>query len=185
MTIRARRIQPLNDWEGDDFVPGAGGHFVTCMDTATGRAAAWATNGRFDVDGRQLRMHVRPYDSNGISFEQAAKALHSMNPYLELIHPEGWDRAKVTAWLRAGKGLIVTGMYSTIPRAYRHQNFADFGHAMFVTHCNRQADAMRLYDPLNPDTHARGRHVPMSILWPFLVSRGYQVGYVPLHPLRI
>jgi hypothetical protein len=184
ITFKGRTL-PFNDWEGDDMVPGAHGDYVTCMDTAAGRAAFWATNGRVNVTGKTIRRHVRPYDSNGITFEQVDQALQSVNKYLSVEHPAGWDRAKVTSWLKAGKGLIVTGIYSTIPREYRHQLSGNFGHAMFVTNFNREGTAMRLYDPLNPLLHERGKHVPSSILWPFLASRGFQVGYVPLHPLKV
>jgi hypothetical protein len=183
-TFRGRTL-PMNDWEGDDRTPGAGGHWVTCMDTAAGRAACWATNGRVCVDGKEVRAHVQPPDPDGISFAQADRALHDINEHLNVLHPEGWDQAKCTAWLKAGKGLIVTGFYTDIPRAYRHQASADFAHAMWVSHFDRTGTRMRLYDPLNPDIHERGRNVPTSILWPFLQGRGWQIGYVPLHDLRL
>jgi hypothetical protein len=179
------RVCPLNDWEGDDFTPGAGRKWVTCMDTSAGRAMAWATNNRVDVDGRTIRRHVQPPDPDGISFEQADRAVQRVNRHCRVEHPHGWTQAKVTSWLRNGRGLIVTGMYDTIPRAYRHQLRADFPHAMFVTHFDRTGTRMRLYDPLNPDTTERGRNVPVSILWPFLRSRGFLVGYVPLHPINL
>lgn len=179
-TVNGRKL-PLNDWEGDDFVPGAGTHFVTCMDTAAGRAVAFATNGRKDFDGKVYRRAVKPPDHDGINMTQAAQAVHDVAG-VQLVQPHGWDRAHVQAWLRAGKGLIIIGRYDTLPRAYRHQATGAFNHAMFVSHISASGNA-RLYDPLNPDTHAYGRIVPASILWPFLDSLGYGVGYVPLQPL--
>jgi len=179
-TFRGRRL-PLTDFEGDDMIAGPG--WETCMDTAAGRAACWATNGRVCVSGRTVRKAVGPHDLDGISFEQADRALRTINEHLSVVHPHGWTQAKITPWLKAGKGLIVTGIYDTIPRAYRHQRSGGFAHAMFVTHFNRTGTAMRLYDPLNPDTNERGRNVPADILWPFLRSRGFLVGYVPLHHL--
>jgi hypothetical protein len=181
-TFRGRTL-PFNDWEGDDVIAGPG--WETCMDTSVGRAACWATNGRVCFDGRQIRKAVIPPDPDGISFDQADKALHRLNEHLHVEHPHDWTQRKVTAWLRAGKGLIVTGIYSDIPRAYRHQRNGDFAHAMFVTHINNAGTLMRLYDPLNPDVHERGRQVPVSILWPFLDGRNWQCGYVPLHPIKL
>lgn len=180
LTVHGYRL-PLNDWEGDDYTSGAGGAYVTCLDTACGRMVAFATNLRIDKDGRVYRRALRPPDLNGITFTQAAQAVMSVAK-LPLWHRAGWTQAEVRAWLRAGRGLVVIGMYDKIPRAHRHQRSAGFAHAMFVTHIDR-AGNMRLYDPLNPDTTARGRIVPSSILWPFLSSLGYTVGYVPLQPL--
>jgi hypothetical protein len=180
LTFRGRKL-PLNDWEGDDQP----GPWVTCMDTAAGRSMAWATNGRVDVDGKVIRAHVKPNDLDGISFEQVDKAVQAVNEHCRVVHPEGWNQSKVYTWLRAGRGLIVTGIYSTIPRQYRHQTSASFAHAMFVSHMSRSGKSIRLYDPLNPDLKGHGLSVPSDILWPFLASRGYLVGYVPLHKLHL
>ena len=179
-TVLGRRV-PLNDWEGDDSTPGAGGDYVTCMDSACGRMVAFATNGRTTRDGKVYRAVIHPHDPNGINFSQAAQAVHTVAA-LPLIYSSDWTKARVLAWLRAGRGLVVTGVYEKIPRAYRHQWAGGFGHACFATNINGTG-YMRWYDPLNPDTHAYGRIVPVSILWPFLESRGYTAGYVPLQPL--
>ena len=175
------RKLPHNDWEGDDFTPGAGGRYVTCMDTASGRMVAWATNGRINQDGKWYRQAVSPPDPNGITFDQAAQAVHSRTG-LPLHHDADWTRSMVTDWLKQGKGLIITGIYATIPRQYRYQLSSDFGHAMFVVNISK-AGVSRLYDPLDPNTSGHGRNVPSSILWPFLASREYTVGYVPLQHL--
>ena len=66
---------------------------------------------------------------------------------------------------------------------YRFQASANFGHAMFVSHCSQNLRAMLLYDPLDPRTDLRGRTVPLSILWPFMASLGHTAGYVPLQHL--
>src|SRR4029077_6393416 len=81
-TYRGRKLPP-NDWEGDDFTPGAGGKYVTCMDTATGRMIYYATNGRVDHDGRFYRRFVVPPDSNGINFQQADDMVKRVNPHLD------------------------------------------------------------------------------------------------------
>ena len=183
-TFRRRRLL-RNDWEGDDFTPGAGGAYVTCMDTAVGRMVAYATNGRVDKDGKVYRANVIPPDPNGVNFLQMESAIKRVNPHLELEYHTGWTKAQITAWLKAGKGLVLVGKYDTIPRAYRYQASATFAHAMFVSHMNRQGTAVRLWDPLNPDTDGYGKHVPASIIWPFIASIGWYCGYVPLHPLHL
>ncbi len=183
-TFRGRRL-PLNDWEGDDSTPGAGGRYVTCMDTAAGRMVYYATNGRVNHDGKYYRAHVVPPDPNGVNFPQMDDAVKRVNANLDIVYHSNWTRAQVTAWLKRGQGLIIAGRYDTIPRAYRHQASATFMHAVFVSHFNRAGTGMRYYDPLNPKTHEYGEHVPTSILWPFLESSGGLAGFVPLHPLRI
>lgn len=183
-TINGRRL-PFTDWEGDDFTPGAGGKYVTCMDTATGRMVAFATNGRVTKDGKVYRAAVSPPDPNGTNFYQMEKAVKVVNRNLSLTHHQGWTKAQVIAWLKAGKGLIVIGNYSSIPRMYRFQASATFTHAMFISHFNQLGTLMRLYDPLDPRTDLRGRSVPTSILWPFLDDLNWWAGYVPLHPLSL
>ncbi len=179
------RLLPPNDWEGDDFTPGAGGKYVTCMDTATGRMVYYATNGRVDHDGRFYRRYVIPPDSNGVNFQQMDEAVKRVNSHLDIVYHSNWTIPQVEAHLKRGQGLIVTGMYDRIPPKYRHQESATFSHAMFISHMNRTLTAMRLWDPLDPDLTQYGRHVPTSILWPFLRSLGSLAGYVPLHPLTL
>jgi len=168
---------PLNDWEGDDLVPGSGGEYVTCADTATGRMAYWATNGRTDVDGKQIRAEIHPHDPNGVTMSQAAQGLHSLTGLnVVQIH---WTTKQKLAWLRAGKGLIIPGHYWSVPRAYRQQAAASFNHMMFFPYIN-QSGLVRLYDPLNPATHEYGKFVHYSHLLPFINSLSWAVGYVPL-----
>ena len=173
------RKLPRNDFEGDDFTPGAGGHYVTCTDPAAGRMVAWATNGRIDKDGKVYRAATPGVPSGGLTLPQVAVAVHRV-ANLSFVIPAGWHWPDVLAWLKAGKGLVIQGHYDTIPRAYRYQAFADFNHAMFVPYISATSGA-RLYDPLNPDTTAYGRWIPVSVLSAFATSLGYiSVGYVPL-----
>ncbi len=183
------RLLPLNDWEGDDFVPGSGGSYVTCMDTSAGRMVAFATNGRIVHDGKVYRRAIRPPDPNGVNYNQMQQAVHDV-AHLPLTWSTGWTRAQVNAWLKGRKGLMVTGWYEKIPRAYRHQAGGSFLHEMFVSNkrdgyefFKQRGTLMRLYDPLDPRLDLRGRTVPTSILWPFLDSSGWMAGYVPLQPL--
>src|ERR1035437_4032809 len=175
-TAFGRKI-PRNDWEGDDFTPGAGGKFVTCGDTAAGRMVAWATNGRIDKDGRIYRASI-PRDVDGVTLVQLRAEVLAV-AHLQLTIPSTgvMNKTSVTTHLRNGSGLIVNGLYSTIPRAYRYQLAAAFDHSMFVAFMDA-AGMVRLHDPLNPDTNAYGRVVPASILWPFLASLHYAVAYV-------
>ena len=108
-----RRLPP-NDFEGDDFTPGARGRYVTCLDTAVGRAVCFSTNGRTCKDGRMYRASIA-YDPDGITLSQAKNEV-AMVAHLPFIIPV-WQRANVMTHLRYARGLVVTGDYSTIPRA--------------------------------------------------------------------
>jgi hypothetical protein len=175
------RLYPHNDWEGDDFTPGAGGEYVTCVDTASGRAVAWATNGRKDYDGKVYRAAVSPPDPNGITLTQAQQAVLKVAK-LPLLIPQGWTWAVAKGWLLAGRGLLIIGPYSAIPRNYRYQAFADFQHAIWWSHISPTSGA-REWDPLNPETHAYGRWMPPAIVQAFFEAGGHTVAYVPLQTL--
>jgi hypothetical protein len=184
--VKGRKL-PLNDWEGDDFTPGAHGAFVTCQDTAAGRMVAYATNGRVDKDGRVYRAAI-PYDPDGITLQQADVAVHKVAK-LDIVIPSDWRWSQVLTHLRNYKGLIVDGWYAEIPRAYRYQLGAAFAHAIFVSHYS-PTSGMRVWDPLNPDTHAYGRWIPAPVVRAFAeeLSRrnrtaSLYVGYVPLQAL--
>lgn len=175
------RKLPFNDWEGDDYTPGAGGKYVTCQDTAAGRMVAWATNGRIDKDGRVYRATLAPRDSNGITLDQVALSVRKVTG-LRLIQPQGWNWSDVNAHLMTGKGLIIDGIYDSLPRAYRYQASGDFGHAMWASH-RSLASGIRTWDPLNPDTTRWGRWIPASVIRAFIESMDYYVAYIPLQPL--
>ena len=179
------RTLPINDWEGDDFTPGAGGEYVTCRDTAVGRAVAWATNGRIDHDGRVYRAAIRPPAPLGITIAQAADAVRAV-AHLDLVAPEGWDLARVESWLGEGRGLIVDGWYDRLPPEFRYQASAHFTHSIFaaVISATTGPGAWRVWDPLNPDRAGRGRWIPGAAMAAFVASLRYQVSYVPLQPLK-
>ena len=184
--IGGRKL-PRQDWEGDDSTPGAGGAYVTCQDSATGRMVAYATNGRTDRDGKVYRAAV-PYDPDGVTLQQMQHAVREV-AHLPLIIPSDWHWPKVLAWLRAGKGLIVDGWYSEVPRKYRYQRDADFGHALWISHFSHTS-GMRVWDPLNPDLDSYGRWIPAPYIKDFLESGARHwgwghlfVGYVPLQIL--
>jgi len=175
------RKLPRNDWEGDDFTPGAGGEYVTCVDTSAGRAVSWATNGRKDYDGKVYRAAVHPHDYNGITLPQAAQAVKTVSG-LGLLTPQGWTWSQAKACLLKGNGLLIIGPYSAIPRNYRYQAFADFSHALWFSHLSL-ASGIRGWDPLNPETHAYGRWMPPAIVASFFTAGGATCAYVPLQPL--
>mgnify|MGYP003401691436 FL=1 len=95
--LNGRKL-PHQDWEGNDFVPGSGGAYVTCTDTSAGRMVAYATNGRVVKDGRVYRAALRPPDPNGITLKQAQQAVRSVTG-LRLIIPSDWRWADVLAHL--------------------------------------------------------------------------------------
>jgi len=179
-TAFGRKLPPT-DWEGDDLVPGSGGHYVTCADTATGRMAYWATNGRINVDGKQIRARIYPPDPNGVDLAQAAQGLHSLTGLT--VVQSSMTRAQQLTWLRGGKGLIVPGLYSAIPRAYRFQAAADFAHMLFLGYITHDGTKVRKWDPLNPNVHTFGEWIPVAEIIPFLDSLSWNVGYVPLQHL--
>lgn len=176
-TVRGRSL-PLNDWEGDDPLPVRN---RTCMDTAAGRMLAFATNGAVTLDGKQIRAAVQ-HDVDGITMTQASQAIHNLTGRTIVQH-RGWSTAEIKTHLRYARGLIVVGLYSAVPRAYRHQAGADFAHAMWVSHTSSATGNARLWDPLNPDIHAYGRWVPSKVVLDFLDSLGNQCGYITLEAL--
>lgn len=186
------RKLPNQDWEGDDFTPGAGGQYVTCTDTAAGRDVAYATNGRKDIDGKVYRAHVKPRDPNGVSLPQARDAVKEVTGLTMKLagHDLGlWTPDDALDHLRAKKGLVMQLWYAAIPRMYRYQLAADFGHAMWASHYS-PTSGTRVWDPLDPNLSHHGQWIP----WPFVRdamlewqrrcgTRTLLVGYVPLQPL--
>lgn len=185
--LLAGRKLPHGDWEGDDWVSPSHA-FVSCTDTSAGRMVAYATNGRVVKDGRVYRAAVRPPDPNGITLPQAQQAVRSVTG-LTLVIPPAWHWAQLLTHLRAKRGAVAQGWYSGIPRQYRFQLAADFGHAMFISHYSPTA-GMRVWDPLDPNTAHHGQWVPASAVRAFaedlsrrMGTTSLYVGYVPLQPL--
>ena len=181
------RKLPHQDWEGDDFTPGAKG-YVTCTDTATGRMIAYATNGRRDLDGKAIRSAVKPPDRDGINLGQAAQATLSLTG-LTLVRPQSLDWADALAHLTAKRGLILQGWYSEIPRDYRYQASANFGHAMWASHAS-PSGFTRVWDPLDANRTHHGTWVPTKYVRAFLERLQHEagaghlfVGYVELMAL--
>jgi hypothetical protein len=184
------RKLPHQDFEGDDFVLGSGGKWVTCTDTSAGRMVAYATNGRVNVNGQQIRAAIKPRDPDGVTLPQAQQGVRSLTGRKLIIPPE-WDWAEVVAHLRARKGLVIQGWYSKIARDYRFQLSANFGHAMWISHYSSTA-GMRVWDPLDPNRTHHGSWVPARYIRASMeelarhmnvsTSRLY-CGYVPLEPL--
>ena len=188
--LLAGRRLPHQDFEGDDATPGAGGAYVTCTDTAAGRMVAYATNGRVNRDGRVYRAAIHPHDPDGVTLPQAAQACMTVTG-LPLVIPPHWRWAELLAHLRARKGAVVQGWYSKIPREYRLQARADFGHALFISHYSPTA-GMRVWDALDANTTHHGSWVPardirasMEELARINGAHSLYVGYVPLQPLTV
>ena len=180
-TVQGRPL-PQNDWEGDDHTPGAGGRYVTCVDTSVGRMVAWATAGRINKDGATYRSALNPPDSGGISMRQAVIEA-SRVAGLKLLIPK-WGVREVTAQLTQQKGLIVIGKYASLPREDRFQDNADFLHCLFLSHLDTAGNAVRGWDPLNRKP-GYGMWYPMSVMMPFIVSGGYDLGYINLEPVSV
>jgi hypothetical protein len=188
VVLPKRRKLPKQDWEGDDHIPGSGGKYVSCTDTATGRDLAWATNGRVDLDGKQIRAAVRPHDPDGITLTQAKNAVERLTN-TTLIIPTDWVWQDVLNWSRLRRGLVIQGWYGALPRSDRFQLKADFGHAMFIPYLSSTSGFLN-YDPLDPNTRRHGQWVRASSIRAFMEtfahmegSRGLLCAYVPLQPL--
>ena len=188
--LLAGRRLPHGDFEGDDLTPGAGGKFVTCTDTAAGRALCYATNGRTNLDGRTIRAAVHPHDPNGLNFRQAKQAIESLTN-TTIVLPQSWDWAELLAHLRAKRGAIIQGWYAEIPRGERFQLKADFGHAVWVSHYS-PTSGMRVWDPLDANEKHHGNWMPATYIRAFAEELAHRegtgagrlfVGFIPLQPL--
>lgn len=184
--LLAGRKLPHQDFEGDDWASGA--NFKTCTDTSTGRDLCYATNGRINLDGKQIRAAVHPHDKDGITLPQAKRAVEALTN-TTLVIPGDWDWYDVLRHLRLKNGAVVQGWYSKISRQYRFQAKADFGHAFFISHYSPTA-GMRVWDALDANTTHHGSWVPardirasMEELARINGAHGLYVGYVPLQPL--
>jgi hypothetical protein len=151
------------------------------MDHAAGRAVAWATNGRIDLDGAVYRAALRPRDCDGITLQQARQEVLAV-AHLPLIIPL-MGETQVRAHLDKGLGLIVTGWYDTLPAEYRYQSKAHFTHAMWVSHRSRATHNWRVWDALDRDQDGYGRWIPERFMLAFVASLKYRCGYVPLQSL--
>jgi hypothetical protein len=182
--LQGRKL-PAQDFEGDDATPGANGKWVSCTDTALGRGIAYATNGRIDRDGKVYRAAVPGHDPDGITLHQAAVAARAVAD-VKLVIPDDWRWAQVLTHLKARRGLIVQGWYAQIPRAFRFQASAEFGHAMWISHLS-PTSGMRVWDPLDANTTRHGQWVPASAIRVFMEELSRRNGtsslycaYVPL-----
>jgi hypothetical protein len=186
--LLAGRKLPHGDFEGDDWASGA--NWKTCTDSATGRMLAYATNGRVNLDGKQIRASVHPHDSDGITLPQAKQAVETLTS-MTLVIPPHWQWSELLAHLKARKGAVVQLWYSGISRPYRFQARADFGHAVFISHYSPTAgSSMRVWDALDANTTHHGQWVPARDIRAAMeeLSRrngttALYVGFVPLQPL--
>jgi GNAT superfamily N-acetyltransferase len=186
--LLAGRRLPHQDWEGDDFTPGAGGAFVTCTDTAAGRALAYASNGRQVLDGRTIRAAVHPHDPDGINLPQAKRAIEALTT-TTIILPQTWHWAELLAHLRARKAAIIQLWYASIPRTYREQASASFGHAVWVSH-DSVTSGCRTWDALDANETHHGQWIPARYIraaaeeWSRRNGATHlYVGYIPLQHL--
>jgi hypothetical protein len=189
------RKLPHGDWEGDDFTPGAGGKMVTCTDTSAGRALCYATNGRKDLDGRQIRAAVHPHDTNGINLRQAKQAIEALTN-TTIVIPSNWGWTEVSVHLRHRPyvGLIAQLWYAEIPRKYRKQAGPGlFGHAVWLSHYSVTSNrSVRLWDALDPNEDRHGEWVPVTYVRAAMEELARRegtgpghlfCGYIPLQPL--
>jgi len=175
------RLLPPNDWEGDDATPGAHGAYVTCQDTAAGRALYYSTNGTVDLDGQAIRAAIRPRDSDGVSFGQVAVAVASITNPPRRLKWSTQSLVDIRSWLQAGLGLICDGYYGAIPSAWREQRRADFNHAVWIA--QYAPPNYRVWDPLNKDLSGYGKWIPATAMEPFIRSLSGLTAWFTLEPL--
>jgi hypothetical protein len=176
-TVNGRKL-PRNDWEGTGLAA-----FKTCMDHSAGRAVAFATNGRIDLDGAVYRHSIHPHAPAGITLQVARREVLAV-AHLPLVIPSPrWGITKIRAHLRKAQGLIVTGWYDALSAEYRYQSKAHFTHAVWASHISAATGNWRVWDALDRDEGGYGRWIPDAEMARFVASLGYQTGYVPLQPL--
>jgi hypothetical protein len=175
------RLLPPQDWEGDDVTPGAGGAYVTCQDTAAGRMLYYSSNGACDLDGKTIRAAIRPPQSDGVSLPQVAGAIASLTSPSRILQSGQRNLVDIRGWLSAGLGLVIDGYYGAIPAPYRHQAFAGFNHALWIS--NYEPPNYRVWDPLNRDLSSFGEWIPSSAIDPFIRSLSGLCGWITLEPI--
>ena len=84
------------------------------------------------------------------------------------------------AHLTAKRGLIVQGWYSRIPRAYRFQAAAEFGHAVWISHYS-STSGMRVWDALDANTKHHGQWVPVVAIRAFAEDLARRNGTTSLY----
>lgn len=175
------RLLPPQDFEGDDFTPGAGGAWVTCQDSAAGRMLYYATNGTVDLDGKAIRAAIQPPDSNGVSFGQVAVAIANLTNPTRFLQWSTLALPDVRSRLQAGLGLAIDGYYGAIPAAWRHQQNANFNHAMWIS--NFVPPNYRVWDPLNKNLSSYGEWIPATAIEPFIRSLSGLCGWFTLESI--
>jgi hypothetical protein len=175
------RLLPPNDWEGDDFTPGANGHYVTCQDVSAGRMLYYATNGVEDHDGKEIRAAIQPKDSDGVSLGQVSVAIQHITNPVKVLQWSTLTLPDIRSRLTAGLGLVVDGFYGAIPVEWRKQVGANFNHAIWI--CNYVVPNYRVWDPLNKDLSGYGEWIPASAIEPFMRSLSGLCGWINLDQL--
>ena len=175
------RLLPPNDFEGDDATPGAHGAYVTCQDTASGRMLYYATNGSVSIEGKTIRAAIKPAQSDGVSLAQVSLAITSITSPPRVMRWGTKAIADMRNWLAGGLGLVVDGWYASIPKPYREQSNAAFGHALWIGYY--QSPNYRVWDPLNKDLSGYGKWIPATAIEPFMRSYSGLCGWIPLEAL--
>lgn len=123
---------------------------VRQWDNCTMASAAMAidrhTLGRIRTTG--ARMRACQYDQSGGTDLSDAKTAWSrcFGQYLDVRLKITWST--FISAVKAGRGAIVVGWYSYIPRVYRGQDSSWFGHAVYINEVRTSDGALLMYDPL-------------------------------------
>lgn len=117
----------------------------TCASAAT--AIDRHTLGRIRTTGAKMRLCQNDRVGGTDLMDMKYAWSHCYGQYLDVHLKISWRT--FIAGIKAGRGAIVLGWYSEIPRKYRGQDRAYFGHAVYINEVRPSDGALLLYDPLN------------------------------------
>lgn len=116
----------------------------TCAAGAT--AIDRHTLGRIRASGAKMRS-CQSDQSGGTDLNDLHAAwAHCFSQNLDVRLKISWSTFIAT--IKSGRGAVIVGWYSYIPKVYRGQVSANFGHAMYINEVRPGDGALLLYDPL-------------------------------------
>lgn len=122
---------------------------VNCTAYSAAMAIDRATLGGCDVTGKEVRaMSDEPNPdpgSPGLNIHQVVDVANKLHVQLTNTSGEGW--AKVIAYLKEGRGVLLQGDYDQMGAYSCQSNFLG-NHAMFVNNVNGTGTSALNYDPL-------------------------------------
>jgi len=120
--------------------------YSNCTMASAATAIDRHTLGRIRSTGAKMRSYQGD-QSGGTDLLDARNAWsRGYGQYLDVRLRTSWST--FIAALKGRRGAILVGWYSYIPRAYRGQYSASFGHAVYINEVRPSDGALLMYDPL-------------------------------------